>query len=231
MWRNLLRRSFWILLCFHVVSGGVVCAEGRVFLATRANFNSQEIERIPQNIMKAAADQGWQMVPTGLQKREAIGSSTVLPSSQQLPKGRYDVIAIIDDKRRPIAVLYKDEEVDIRFLTLASREGPAETIDVDIIWVRFGPRAIEHHIPDVHLQESAAYKCLDYNGWLGDQKHYPHYGPKAWINFLGSDCNLAYMQAACWRDNSPHAFCNGKGSCSLKINHSPKYHRHTGPLQ
>lgn len=67
--------------------------------------------------------------------------------------------------------------------------------------------------------------CNRFNGPATDDIHYPKSNPRAWINFAGSDCDLALLSSTvCWG----HSYCNQSGpagGCSIKIGRSPLYHR------
>lgn len=68
--------------------------------------------------------------------------------------------------------------------------------------------------------------CNRFNGPASDSVHYKKGNPKAWINFVGSDCDLALISSTvCWG----HSYCNQSGpagGCSIKIGHSAKFHKH-----
>lgn len=68
--------------------------------------------------------------------------------------------------------------------------------------------------------------CNRFNGPASDDVHYKKTNPKAWVNFAGSDCDLALVRSTvCWG----HSYCNQSGpagGCSIVIGHSAKYHRH-----
>lgn len=67
--------------------------------------------------------------------------------------------------------------------------------------------------------------CNRFNGPGTDDVHYPKSNPRAWINFAGSDCDLALLSSTvCWG----HSYCNQSGpagGCSIIIGRSPRYHR------
>lgn len=68
--------------------------------------------------------------------------------------------------------------------------------------------------------------CNRFNGPASDDVHYPKSNPRSWVNFAGSDCDLALIRSTvCWG----HSYCNQSGpagGCSIKIGHSARYHRH-----
>jgi hypothetical protein len=70
--------------------------------------------------------------------------------------------------------------------------------------------------------------CLDYNGWMADGINRSKKDPMAYINFIGSDCNIAMLQFNCGLDHkNGGCFVNhGKLTCSVLIGHSTAYHIH-----
>lgn len=68
--------------------------------------------------------------------------------------------------------------------------------------------------------------CNRFNGPLTDNVHYAKTNPKAYINFAGSDCDIALANSTvCWGWD----YCNQSGpaaGCSIVIGHSDKYHNH-----
>lgn len=71
-------------------------------------------------------------------------------------------------------------------------------------------------------------RCLDYNGVWTDGGNYPRSDWRAFRNFVGSDCDLAFFRAGCWRDHFSGGCwaVHGAGGCSAKIGHAWSYHRH-----
>lgn len=76
--------------------------------------------------------------------------------------------------------------------------------------------------------------CNRFNGPLTDDVHYPKTHWRAYVNFAGSDCQLAITSSnpvgkLCALDYTSSPWCNGSGgpaACSKVIGHSTKYHRH-----
>lgn len=92
-------------------------------------------------------------------------------------------------------------------------------------------QAGEHH----HAQTSSNgnpmdVRCLDYNGPFSDGGNYPKTHWRAFMNFVGSDCDLSFIScgALCAKDHMVGGCAtNHKKLCSAIINHSTSYHKHT----
>lgn len=76
--------------------------------------------------------------------------------------------------------------------------------------------------------------CNRFNGPGSDGVHYPKTHWKAYVNFVGSDCQLAvtfnkYYGKLCALDYTSNKWCNGYGgpaACSGVIGHKKTYHKH-----
>lgn len=91
-----------------------------------------------------------------------------------------------------------------------------------------------------YYSRGATIHCNRFNGYLGDGKYYDKvaHPVKAARNFIQSDCEVSLVwYKYCLTDYGPVAkrYCSlytnaNKGRCSLlkKVNHSRKYHKHTG---
>lgn len=68
--------------------------------------------------------------------------------------------------------------------------------------------------------------CNRFNGPFSDGVHYAKTNPKAYTNFISSDCDIALANSTvCWGWD----YCNQSGpaaGCSIEIGHSTKYHKH-----
>lgn len=68
--------------------------------------------------------------------------------------------------------------------------------------------------------------CNRFNGPLSDSVHYAKTNPKAYINFINSDCDIALANSTvCWG----WSYCNQSGpaaGCSIEIGHYNKFHQH-----
>ncbi len=77
--------------------------------------------------------------------------------------------------------------------------------------------------------------CNRFNGPASDNVHYPKSHWKAYLNFVGSDCQLAItgdeiLGNLCVLDYTDDPWCNGVGgpaACSFVIGHSTTYHKHS----
>ena len=200
---------------------------GQVVIVTTAHFTDAEIATIRGSILEQVRALGWERTDTGYVQRVVPERSLVLFETQQIPKEGYDTVAVVNRQTDIVQVFYKNQELDSRFWDVRTVADDTGTVNVEIVWLRFGPRATEHHISDVHSNNKTKHQCLDFNGWLGDQQHHPHYLPQAWVNFLGSDCSLGSVKSSCWMDHTSWPSCDGMNSCSMSIGHSPIYHLHT----
>ena len=76
--------------------------------------------------------------------------------------------------------------------------------------------------------------CNRFNGGASDNVHYPKDDWRAYVNFVGSDCQQAitdntYYAALCAKDYTDEKWCNGIGiaaACSSLIGHKTTYHKH-----
>lgn len=72
-------------------------------------------------------------------------------------------------------------------------------------------------------------RCMDYNGPWSDGKNHPVTNPRAWVNFICSDCDLAGAGkcVSCWLDHVRGGCQKNHGKvCSHYIGHSSSYHKH-----
>lgn len=68
--------------------------------------------------------------------------------------------------------------------------------------------------------------CNRFNGPLSDGVHYAKTNPLAYVNFAGSDCDIALANSTvCWGWD----YCNQSGpaaGCSIVIGHYSRFHQH-----
>lgn len=78
--------------------------------------------------------------------------------------------------------------------------------------------------------------CNRFNGPASDNVHYPKSHWRAYVNFVGSDCQKAItgdnklIAGLCAMDYTDNPWCNGAGgaaACSVAIGHNTKYHKHS----
>jgi len=211
--------------------------QGRILIVTEAAFNQQAREAIPQRVLENARALGWIQTQTGFEHTTAIPNSYVIRSGQARPS-QYELLAVINEDVSGSTLFYRGSEIDARFFIFRVRQTTGG-IELQLRWRRFGSQAGEHHNdtydPGTATGQSQqppdkiSYTCLDYNGWLGDQTHHAHWSIQALINFLGSDCSLAYRPASCWRDQTSSPVCHSSQTCSVVIKHAQPHHSHTSP--
>lgn len=91
-------------------------------------------------------------------------------------------------------------------------------------------KANMHHGHDSHGKSgSPMERCMDYNGPMSNGKNYAAHDPRAWVNFVCSDCDLAGAGrcVSCWNDHRVGGCQANHGKvCSKYIGHSSSYHKH-----
>ncbi|WP_053594312.1 hypothetical protein [Lysinibacillus sp. FJAT-14222] len=72
--------------------------------------------------------------------------------------------------------------------------------------------------------------CNRFNGSVSNHRYYNHWDPRAWKNFVGSDCDYAFLSYDCQNDYTSNTNCRGLQSaynyknCSWALYHSNRYH-------
>ena len=73
-------------------------------------------------------------------------------------------------------------------------------------------------------------RCLDYNGiWTDGCNYNRKINKRAYVNFIGSDCNISMLRGMCWEEYLCGKNCyklHGNKTCSVLINHPTEYHTH-----
>lgn len=111
---------------------------------------------------------------------------------------------------------------------------PMDPVRLDIVEnVDFRELKAQMHHDHASTAQSASApmeRCMDYNGPMSNGGNYGVNDPRAWVNFVCSDCDLAGAGrcVSCWTDHFVGGCQLHHGKvCSYYIGHSSSYHKHS----
>lgn len=224
--------------------------EGDVILTQVADLSDEEIARLPQEILPAVEQGGWQRSELGLERSKVLTPGLITAThshgleirvngvpidwaedgsfiARDVPvteTGELNVDLVIYDKARTASFIKADVD-----------QSRGNT-DIRIRWYKLQQPAHDEHAEHEHLGtasselHTAGFACRDYNGPFGDCKNY-HDGLWKYTNFILSDCDYAWgTYGVCWLDmlgdEGADRYCNANRNCSALIGHSHSHHCH-----
>lgn len=201
--------------------------EGTVLVSKFSPITQAEMDSIPPDVMTAAMQHGWLHVTDGMEQFGPGSNLTIRFGDHQAvtdEAGKFQLQGIASHITP--RVFAGDQEITNLPLEVTWEN------DRCTVKLRYSltEKRNHHHsaAPQAGPGPGDAIRCLDYNGPYGNQVNYSHWYWRAWANYVGSDCDLAFFQAACYLDNTtPWGPCDGQRNCSAAIGHCFSYHRHT----
>lgn len=201
--------------------------EGVLLVSKFSPMTQAEMDSIPPEVMALAHEHGWYHVSGGMEQLGPGINLTVRSGNLRVVTdgaGKFQLLGI--EPHAAIKVFAGEQEITDLPLEVTWEDGRC-TAKLHYSLVQ--KRAHQHHgSPQIGPGPGDSIRCLDYNGPYGNQINYSHWYWRAWVNYVGSDCDLAFYQAACYLDNiTPWGPCDGQHNCSATIGHCFGYHRHT----
>ena len=190
-----------------------------------ATLSKQEINKIPRNILKQAFKLGWRRTKEGFSKIYSGKHATVEIGKFKAisdNRGRFKAPNIKFEQSSKVQLYIDGNLLKNPVSVHKHSDGTISRIDVKVALA-------DHNMVagkgiSVQGRGPMNARCLDYNGPYGNQRNYSRRYWRSWVNFIGSDCDVAFFAAQCWRDVSGGCWRNP--NCSPVIHHSWRYHRH-----
>lgn len=188
------------------------------------------INTLPNNIKKDYENDGWKITNKGAVKEVILTDGEIYIGKTEYKIPNDGIVNIKNDIKEGMTISTDKE------LMKTTKIQKIDNKDVAIFTVNIGELFDNMDKMQFKMSSNKGYgdkyypgdwvHCNRFNGPNSDDVHYRKTNPKAWINFVGSDCDLALARSTvCWG----HSYCNQSGpaaGCSLKIGHSTRYHRH-----
>lgn len=183
---------------------------------------------------------GWKRTKTGYEKFYPAQDGSLTINGKEVDVASDGTFAISeDDKYLDIQFKANGQEISTKLEKNDSQNiDMVKTIDFkDFIKAMDGEMA-NPESGDISIQSEVGQKhypgdrvhCNRFNGEYTDHIYYNHWDPRAWRNFIGSDCDWAFLSYDCENDYTSNTKCRGLQSaynyrnCSWALGHSNRYH-------
>lgn len=179
----------------------------------QATLPAEELARLPQGFEARAAELGWRRTPTGFEGTFPIPDAELLHHN-----------AVVTESSGAAPKIRTAQGL----MPLRAVRDPRTGRAIYQLVVPFGPEAECCVGAAAAGDEPMEGRCLDYNGTYTDGKNYPKSDPRAFRNFIGSDCSIALSRGYCGGDHINGGCYKNHGGklCSDLIGHSSSYHTH-----
>lgn len=205
-------------------------ADGTVKLRLEAEFTADQMSQISSDVIQKALEHGWIKTKKGYAKYYPLEGVKLMARDQEAltdSNGYYALSHPVQSSQMELS--YNGYNLPSSAYIISEKNDRVEFI----IEKKFAEASCCSDIDQTNMHKAPSLTatrsipCNDYNGFLGNFVNYPSTDPRAWINFLFSDCDWAFSKFGCWQDHLPNRACNGAVNCSPAIGHSMNAHRHT----
>lgn len=211
--------------------------KGKAGIILKADFTQEELDSLGPEFIVNIKDHGWEQTSTGLQK--------FYPAQPNSLKINEENIAISDEGE--FSINENSDELEINFEANGQKLRTTISLDkdlnnIDIIKTidfkdfmeDMGPEA-EGTIGTLSEIGEKQYPgdyvhCVRFNGFYSDNVYYAHDSVKGLRNFIGSDCDHAFLAYNCEKDYTAQTNCRGLQAaynytnCSKALGHTQRYH-------
>jgi hypothetical protein len=218
----------------------------------RVKMTPEQIAKLPKGFIGTAEKAGWERTAEGFQRVVPIKNVELTDATGNVlkpgPDGVFKSLPLRLDKDRSQKLMsespgrlpagssvienprLKTKIGELNLYTIGERAG-RRVLRIDQAWgepadcCSTGATGL-FVVPKGDPMDDA--RCLDYNGTNTDGVNYPKSDYRAFVNFVGSDCDIALGQGNCFLDHvNGGCFANhDKKLCSALIGHPSTYHTH-----
>ncbi|MED3622651.1 hypothetical protein [Neobacillus thermocopriae] len=216
---------------------------GTAGIILKIDLNSEDKKLLGKDFLKKVEkEDGWKRTKTGYEKFYPARDGSLTVNGKEVDLATNGTFAITE-KAKLLDIQFKANGQEIHTKIENTKDKPqnidlVKTIDFKDFIQAMDGEMVNSESGDISIQSEVGQRhypgdrvhCNRFNGRYTDHVYYNHWDPRAWKNFISSDCDWAFFSYDCENDYTSDTKCRGLQSaynyrnCSWALGHSNKYH-------